>query len=386
MGQHTMLAMLYERYTASEGRGVALPFDLEVVAQDVEAVRLLIESARFVAYRVKIDLTGQHDPRVQQSIEDGVIAARMVLQNHGIIPDKTAYLGWATFETSRMIRDESAGLLGALAFMATCISERLGRRVPFAWAATGKVERNTGKIDGVDGLNEKIAAALVSLKGTGGKIFYPGCQQDEIRPELTAQARAGRVTLHPVNSVSDAFMEFRPTVQVRIHTPTSNMTVTQGTSIHLQGAAVTTWGEEIDDSALVWTSDKTGPLGTGKTMHCAGLSRGTHQISLLGTAPGGLSAKDTMTIHFKKAKKKLHETQFLRRLAVVMTTVAVLWTVFAIYLTSLHVETFPVPTAVIRRPGKYTLTMWKSLLCRLRALFPRRVLHGDVLLCSGAIP
>lgn len=63
----------------------------------------------------------------------------------------------------------------------------------------------------------------------------------------------------------------------------------------LRGAATDVEGAEVEGATYVWTSNRDGPLGSGK-VHAAMLSMGNHLITLTATTPGGKTATDAIVV------------------------------------------------------------------------------------------
>lgn len=74
---------------------------------------------------------------------------------------------------------------------------------------------------------------------------------------------------------------------VTITAPNDGATFTHGTPITFTGSAVGGSGESLSGSALVWTSDRDGVLGTGSVLETEALSDGVHIITLTATDGGG---------------------------------------------------------------------------------------------------
>jgi hypothetical protein len=92
----------------------------------------------------------------------------------------------------------------------------------------------------------------------------------------------------------------RVTVPV-IHSPVPGSLFPDGTEIIFEGSALAPNGEPLTGSALVWTSDLEGQLGTGQTFTHPGLRTGTHRITLTATEPGGATASTEILIAVEAA-------------------------------------------------------------------------------------
>lgn len=105
-------------------------------------------------------------------------------------------------------------------------------------------------------------------------------------------AIAGCGTNQPC-SVTDSCPNQAP--DVTITSPADGGTSTVGETVTFSGAATDSEDGAITGSALVWTSDLDGPIGTGAEFSRSDLSGGFHEITLTATDSEGASGSATIT-------------------------------------------------------------------------------------------
>lgn len=79
-----------------------------------------------------------------------------------------------------------------------------------------------------------------------------------------------------------------PTASISL--PANNFSAMQGTPVSFSGSASDPESGQLTGSALVWTSNIDGPIGSGVSFTLNNLSVGTHTISLRATDPAGLTS------------------------------------------------------------------------------------------------
>lgn len=75
-----------------------------------------------------------------------------------------------------------------------------------------------------------------------------------------------------------------------IKTPEEGSLFPEGAEVRLEASVPEPGGEPLDESAIVWESDRDGSLGTGRALATTDLSVGSHRITLTATGPGGVTA------------------------------------------------------------------------------------------------
>jgi formylglycine-generating enzyme required for sulfatase activity len=84
---------------------------------------------------------------------------------------------------------------------------------------------------------------------------------------------------------------------VSILSPDDDAAFAVDASITFQGSAPDAEDDSLSGAALVWTSDRAGPFGTGTTVTTSDLESNTHHITLTATDSWGDSGTATITIH-----------------------------------------------------------------------------------------
>jgi hypothetical protein len=192
------------------GHGYVVPLGLHVVQPvDAQDHAWRATSETYAIDGVKAYVVGNSAEDLRVALETGAAWARRELQDHQIMAREARYLLWYEFDIAAHIVDDSAGLLGALAFADYCLTQKLGKSVPFAYAATGRITATPGawQLQAVAGLAAKIAAAVTRLE-RGSQVFYPQIQASEITPALQHHAADKGIVLYPVWTVEDALTAF----------------------------------------------------------------------------------------------------------------------------------------------------------------------------------
>ncbi len=84
-----------------------------------------------------------------------------------------------------------------------------------------------------------------------------------------------------------------------IDAPAPGTVFKQGASVVFSGSATDSEDGALSGSALVWTSDKDGKIGTGTTFSISTLSLGTHAITLTATDSDGMTDVKTISIQIR---------------------------------------------------------------------------------------
>src|SRR5262245_1892172 len=122
------------------------------------------------------------------------------------------------------------------------------------------------------------AAALVILAAcTAGDLAAPAANEADSAVVTIAAARGS----------------YNQAPSVWLFTPTAGASYAAGTSISFTGHASDRESGAPSGSSVVWSSDRDGQFGTGESFSYAGLSAGTHIISLTATDPQGKSTKQS---------------------------------------------------------------------------------------------
>ncbi|MCU0274610.1 MAG: PKD domain-containing protein, partial [Acidimicrobiales bacterium] len=102
--------------------------------------------------------------------------------------------------------------------------------------------------------------------------------------------------LNTTSALSQPFSQPDVPPAPEILQPVDDMTLAAGRRVVLRGNAADLEDEALTGSALVWTSSRDGRLGTGTTVEVAGLSAGTHVITLSATDTTGTSRTATVEV------------------------------------------------------------------------------------------
>ncbi len=197
-------ALLYDDdQVMGHGEVVALDIAVHMLSSD-EAKRLQA-NPEFAVYQAEVSVTSSSDESLQRALKQGVIQAYTLMRWRQMAHDSHGVFVWFTFETERPVREASAGLLGALAFVDAYLSRCRSRTIPFDYAATGQVHRVTGELEEVEYLPEKLLTALAQL-AAGSRLFYPAIQDTQIEPVLKTTAKARDIHLCPVRTVEEAVL------------------------------------------------------------------------------------------------------------------------------------------------------------------------------------
>jgi hypothetical protein len=117
----------------------------------------------------------------------------------------------------------------------------------------------------------------------------------------STQARIRVIATDGVNTgldMSDAvFTTARKAPEVYIISLEDDANVAPGTLVELAGLATDREDGPIDDSRLVWSSDRQGSLGTGPSNAAAGLLPGWHTITLAVTDSDGMTSSANVRIY-----------------------------------------------------------------------------------------
>jgi uncharacterized protein YjdB len=107
-------------------------------------------------------------------------------------------------------------------------------------------------------------------------------------------ARAGGVT-------ATASLTVHAPPAVGITAPEDSASFAAGDAVRLDGWGTRMADVPLPDSALVWTSDRDGEIGTGPVVTTTVLSVGDHTITLTGTSEHGLSSTATVRLTIEEA-------------------------------------------------------------------------------------
>ena len=88
-----------------------------------------------------------------------------------------------------------------------------------------------------------------------------------------------------------------PLYEVKIYTPFNGEYFEVGEEITFQGSSKYVQDGELDDSSLIWTSDRDGEIGMGIEFTRDDLSEGMHRITLIATNLLGEENIDTIAVH-----------------------------------------------------------------------------------------
>jgi hypothetical protein len=83
---------------------------------------------------------------------------------------------------------------------------------------------------------------------------------------------------------------------VHVIAPNTNTTVPAGATVLLHGSAWDIDDQLLPETGLTWTSNRDGPLGSGRLLPKRDLSVGAHTITLRGTDSGGLFSERTIAV------------------------------------------------------------------------------------------
>jgi hypothetical protein len=83
---------------------------------------------------------------------------------------------------------------------------------------------------------------------------------------------------------------------VHVISPNNNVTVLQHASVVLQASAWDIDEQLLPEANVTWSSDRDGPLGSGRIFAIRTLSPGTHLLTLTGTDSTGLSTSRQVTV------------------------------------------------------------------------------------------
>jgi hypothetical protein len=95
---------------------------------------------------------------------------------------------------------------------------------------------------------------------------------------------------------SPAFVVAGKPPQVQILMPGEAMAIQEGDRLVLRGAASDLEDEWLEDTAFTWSSDRDGPLGTGRRIETTTLSLGTHTLTLAVEDSDGQVGAATVTV------------------------------------------------------------------------------------------
>jgi hypothetical protein len=113
-------------------------------------------------------------------------------------------------------------------------------------------------------------------------------------------ARIRVVASDGVNTASDEsdadFSIGKKGPQLSLLSPRDGQTFGRGDEVILEGAAVDYEDGTIADESLVWTSDRDGELGRGRSLWGLTLSQGVHRITLAATDRDGMTTSQTVRI------------------------------------------------------------------------------------------
>jgi hypothetical protein len=113
-------------------------------------------------------------------------------------------------------------------------------------------------------------------------------------------ARIRVVASDGVNTASDEsdadFSIGKKGPQLSLLSPRDGQTFGRGDEVILEGAAVDYEDGTIADESLVWTSDRDGELGRGRSLWGLTLSQGVHRIALAATDRDGMTTSQTVRI------------------------------------------------------------------------------------------
>lgn len=147
------------------------------------------------------------DKQVLSSASNGFYAAYQVLTRLEVIRgDKYCFsYQFKANDLTFYALGESAGLAFCLKLAQEVSHRKTGERLPYSIAATGMISDGTEKAEvrGVSGINAKLEAALTCLQ-KGDKLFYPSQNEEDIGPELMAEAADKGIELIPVATVAQA--------------------------------------------------------------------------------------------------------------------------------------------------------------------------------------
>jgi hypothetical protein len=163
--------------------------------------------------RVKIDFPpGLSDSQVRNSADEGVVCAYQVLRRLGYIGEREDYYlrcRFADTEVNFKALGDSAGLGFSLKFAQEVYREKTGQPLNFSIAATGVIDEQGCKVGWIKGINSKLEAAVNCLKKED-QIFYPSDNEEEIDPDIKAQAKQRGILLIPVSTVEEATKKLLP--------------------------------------------------------------------------------------------------------------------------------------------------------------------------------
>ena len=114
-------------------------------------------------------------------------------------------------------------------------------------------------------------------------------------PLETSKTRSAR----PYNATSAESAEFRvpsKPPEVFIEPPSNGGRFVAGQAISLNADVDDLQDDELPDSALEWSSNVSGPLGTGSSLTLKSLSVGPHVITLTATNSAGLKTSKSIQV------------------------------------------------------------------------------------------
>lgn len=161
---------------------------------------------------VRSDVVEQPNAAVKASAQAGAASAYQVLQCRKGIRSGDRFIAAYRFEGCEQVRDASGGLLYALLCAQSLATDQVGRRVDFAYAATGELKQrgDSWEVCPVSCLNQKLKAALHTMEA-GSRIFYPRAHDvqqepavEPIDPDLEVAVLERTLVLCPVSTVEEA--------------------------------------------------------------------------------------------------------------------------------------------------------------------------------------
>jgi hypothetical protein len=163
--------------------------------------------------RIKIDFPPSlSDLQVRNSADAGIHCAYQSLRRLNYIAEREDYYLRCRFDDTDVntkVLGASAGLGFSLKFAQEIYRAKTGKSLNCSVAATGMIDETGCKVRRVNGINQKIDAAIDCLR-KGDKFFYPTGNEKEVDPEKKAHALQKGIELIPVLTVDEAINMLLP--------------------------------------------------------------------------------------------------------------------------------------------------------------------------------
>ena len=163
--------------------------------------------------RIKIDFPPSlTDLQVRNSADEGIHCAYQSLRRFNYIAERADYYLRCRFDDTDVntkVLGASAGLGFSLKFAQEIYRAKKGQSLIYSIAATGMIDETECNVGKVNGINQKLDAAMDCLQ-QGDKFFYPAANEEEIEPHKKALILQKGIELIPVLTVDEAINMLLP--------------------------------------------------------------------------------------------------------------------------------------------------------------------------------